>query len=170
MNVGEDPTINRIRQSRTFVLGAGFSCAAGIPMTGDLLEKAMQMFQRECNGIYERVCDSVKACFGLDYTVPVNWTHLSFSEVCTFLHYCELSEYAGEQRWSSYGSRELLAFRFYLAKAISSLTPDYQDIPQLYIDFVKQLKAGDIIISFNWDCLLEKTLLNLNKSFSYIAN
>ena len=46
---------DQIRIQRLFILGAGFSAAAGIPMTGALLAGAMRRFQVECPGLAERV-------------------------------------------------------------------------------------------------------------------
>src|SRR4051812_25102560 len=45
------------RTRRVFILGAGFSAAAGVPMTGTLLATAMETFAAECPGIHERVCN-----------------------------------------------------------------------------------------------------------------
>ena len=44
-----------ITPNRVYVLGAGFSAAAGIPMTDALMSAAMKKFANECPGIYERV-------------------------------------------------------------------------------------------------------------------
>ncbi len=110
------------RKRRVFILGAGFSAAAGVPMTRTLLTTAMEMFAAECPGIYERVCN---------YALDIQWeekTHpdfstISFSELCTHLEFVELREYAGGERWSDAGSREKLTLRYYLAKAVVRATP-----------------------------------------------
>src|SRR3990172_13134030 len=76
----------------------------------------------------------------------------------TFLEFIELREYGGGERWCENGSREKLALRFYLAKTIVERTPSTSSIPQLYIDFAGQLHERDIVISLNWDSLLEIAL------------
>ena len=144
---------DRIRSQRLFVLGAGFSAAAGVPMTGSLLASAMERFKAECPGIFSRIDGYVRACFQFGNSDP-DYTRLSLSEICTFLHYIELREYGGGERWSNAGSRENLALRFYLAKEIALSTPNVDQIPQLYRDFAAQLHPGDIVFSFNWDTLL----------------
>lgn len=154
------------RKRRVFILGAGFSAAAGIPLTAPLLETAMKTFAAECPGIYERVCN---------YTSDIQWesdgspdfSKVSFSDLCTHLEFVELREYAGGERWSDAGSREKLALRFYLAKTIARLTPSDDAIPDLYLEFAKQLNGGDIVISFNWDVLLEKAIKQVGKVFTY---
>jgi hypothetical protein len=137
------------RKRRVFILGAGFSAAAGIPMTATLLTTAMEMFAVECPGIYQRVCN---------YALDIQWqkegradfSAISFADLCTHLEFVELREYAGGERWSDAGSREKLTLRFYLAKALVRATPAVEKIPDLYIQFAQQLSDGDIVISFNW--------------------
>jgi hypothetical protein len=91
------------RKRRVFILGAGFSAAAGIPMINTLLSEAMKTFKAECPGIYQRVCN---------YALDIQWdrenepdfSHISFSDLCTHLEFVELREYAGGERWSEAGS------------------------------------------------------------------
>ena len=136
-------------------------------MTGQLLQTTMDKFKKECPGLYERICNHMKVCFGLDDAEP-DYTKLSFSEITTFLHYIELREHGGGERWSDYGSRDNLALRFYLAKTICELTPPEDKIPELYRKFASQLNDGDVIITFNWDCLLEVALKAINKKYTYL--
>jgi hypothetical protein len=154
------------RKRRVFILGAGFSAAAGIPMTATLLATAMKTFAAECPGIHQRVCN---------YANDIQWEKegepdfslISFSDLCTHLEFVELREYAGGERWSDAGSREKLALRYYLAKTIVRMTPTADDIPDLYIQFAKQLTSDDIVITFNWDILLELAIMKVGKTFTY---
>ena len=155
-----------IRSSRLFILGAGFSAEAGIPMIGQLLAKAMKSFRLECPGIFERVNNYAKTCFCVN-DKELDYSKVNFADLCTFLEYIELREFGGGERWSDNGSREKLAFRFYLAKAIINSAPEANKIPILYLEFAKQLRKTDIIITFNWDPLLEMSLLKVGKSYSY---
>ncbi len=154
-----------IRMSRLFILGAGFSAAAGIPMTAQLLDCTMRKFREECPGLFASVDGYVRTCFGLDG--EPDYEALSLSEICTFLHYVELREYGGGDRWNDAGSSKNLALRHYLAKTIVELTPQGDAIPSLYIRFACQLGPSDIVISFNWDCLLEAALDHLGAPYSY---
>lgn len=155
-----------VRNNRVFILGAGFSAAAGVPLTATLLQSAMDMFARECPGLFERVDgyarESVDQLEGaLDYS------NIDFSEFCTFLEYVELREYGGGERWKGTGSREKLALRYYIAKTLMANTPVPSAVPDLYLEFADQLHQGDIIISFNWDSLLEVALERLGKPYTY---
>lgn len=155
-----------VKRNRVFILGAGFSAAAGVPLTSSLLNKAMQKFSAECPGIYERVDGYAKeSTENIDGTV--DYSTVDFSDLCTFLEYIELREYGGGERWTTAGSREKLALRFYLAKTIVENTPSEDTISELYLEFAGQLHERDIVISFNWDCLLEVALRKLGKSYTY---
>ena len=44
---------NYVKKNRVFILGAGFSAGAGIPLTASLLRLAMDKFAVECNGLFQ---------------------------------------------------------------------------------------------------------------------
>ena len=153
------------KRNRVFILGAGFSAGADIPLTEELLATAMKKFAIECPGIYSRVENYAKESLGTDEDLDLK--KLSFSELCTFLEYIELREYGGGERWCENGSREKLALRFYLAKTIVERTPLAKSMPQIYLDFASQLHEQDIVISLNWDGLLEVALEAVGKTYTY---
>jgi hypothetical protein len=155
-----------VKQNRVFILGAGFSVAAGIPLTQELLARAMKKFSVECPGIYSRVENCAKECVGSTGN-DLDLSTISFSELCTFIEFIELREYGGGERWCDNGSREKLALRFYLAKTIVECTPSTSSVPQLYMDFAAQLHKRDIVISMNWDGLLEVALKAVGKTYTY---
>jgi hypothetical protein len=155
-----------VKQNRVFILGAGFSAAAGIPLTQELLAMAMEKFSTECPGIYARVANYAKECISSTEEL-LDMRQVSFSDLCTFLEYIELREYGGGERYCDNGSREKLALRFYLAKTIAEQTPSSSSLPSLYLEFAKQLHENDIVLSFNWDCLLEVALRAVGKQYTY---
>lgn len=153
-------------KTRLFVLGAGFSAGAGIPMTNRLLLDSLALMKVECNGIYKRIQNSACICFDndlelLSQTLDAN----GFAKLASFLHYIEMRNYGGGERCSTAGDRETLTLKFFLSKKIASLTPN--KIPEHYIEFAKQLSCFDTIVTFNWDCLLEKAILAAGKKFTY---
>lgn len=155
-----------VRKCRVFVLGAGFSAAAGVPLTVELLNEALRRFAVECPGIYSRVEGYAKEAMGAA-SEALDIANLSFSELCTFLEFIELREYGGGERWSENGSREKLALRYYLAKTLVSRTPRPDAVPDLYREFAAQLHPRDMVISFNWDGLLEASLEAVGKKYTY---
>ena len=154
------------RTRRVFILGAGFSAAAGIPLTGPLLRRAMANFEVACPGIFERVDNYARDLIPA-HKGRVDYSKFSFSDLCTHLEFVELREYGGGERWSHAGSREKLALRFYLAKTIVEHTPSPNAVPELYLQFAEQLSERDIVISFNWDGLLELALTAVGKKYTY---
>ncbi len=163
---GKSKHEQNVKRNRVFILGAGFSAAAGVPLTSTLLEKTMAKFSSESPGLFARVDDYAKECTE-NTDGKVDYSVVDFSSLCTFLEYIELSEYGGGERWKDAGSREKLALRFYLAKTIAEHTPSESDLPVLYEEFASQLHERDIVISFNWDCLLEVALHKLGKPYTY---
>lgn len=157
---------DRTKRNRVLILGGGFSAAAGVPLTGPLLDRAMQKFAAECPGIFSRVDGYARESTG-HIDNEIDYTQISFSELCTFLEYIELREYGGGERWSGAGSREKLALRFYLSKTLVEHTPAAENLPDLYVEFAEQLHDRDIVISFNWDGLLEVALDRVGKSYTY---
>ncbi len=155
----------QVVKNRLFILGAGFSANAGIPLTDKLLKLTMSKFADECPGLYERVNNYAQTCFSTDG--QLDYSKVNFSDFCTFLEYQELREYGGGERWSDAGSREKLALKFYIAKTIDESTPRDENIPDIYLRFAEQLHDRDIIINFNWDCLLEVALEKLGKEYTY---
>lgn len=155
-----------VKKNRVFILGAGFSVAAGVPLTASLLDKTMKKFSAECPGIFSRVDGYAKES-AENIDGEVDYASIDFSDLCTFLEYIELREYGGGERWTNAGSREKLALRFYLAKTIAEHTPSATNLPDLYVEFAAQLHERDIIISFNWDGLLEVALQKLGKPYTY---
>jgi len=155
-----------VRRNRVFILGAGFSAAAGVPLTKKLLEEALSLFADECPGIYSRIESHALATLGSKSESLIT-AELDFSELCTFLEFVELREYGAGDRWSNQGSREKLALRFYLAKAIVKHTPSPLEMPDLYRAFAAQLYPGDIVLSLNWDGLLEAAITAVGKKYSY---
>src|SRR6266852_6051901 len=123
-----------LKLTRTFVLGAGFSAGGGIPMTDSLLKEAFALMRDECSGLFERIEGHAATCFSKD--VPLLSQSLDaqgFGRLSSYLHYIEMTEHGGGERWSAAGSREILTLKFFLSKRIAQLTPT--EIPPVYIDF-----------------------------------
>jgi hypothetical protein len=153
-----------ISNGRVFFFGAGFSVGAGVPLTDTLLPTAANLFKMHAPGLYERVCGyATEVDVDLDGAPDAD----SFARLCTHLEFIELREYAGGERWSDDGSREKLALKFYLAKAIALSTPVNAEIPEHYLTFARSLTPNDIIVTFNWDHLLEKVILSEGLEYCY---
>lgn len=158
--------MNSLEKTRTFVLGAGFSAGAGIPTTDKLLHEAFRLMAVECDGLYQRIERYAKFCFGNKLSIiDQNLETPNFIKLSSYLHYVEMTEFGGGERWCDNGSREILTLKYFISKAIAKSTPD--SIPELYLDFASQLTCYDRILTFNYDCLLEKSLEKVGKEYTY---
>ncbi len=153
-----------IEKGRIFFLGAGFSAAAGIPLTESLLPKAAELFNAEASGLFSRVATYADH---VDVDLMGNPCAEDFARLCSYLDFVELREHGGGERWSNEGSRERMALKYYLAKAIANSIPADAFIPDCYLDFAKGLTKWDVIVTFNWDTLLERALRKVGLSFTY---
>jgi hypothetical protein len=150
-----------------FILGAGFSAGAGLPLTEGLLDGALEKLSLESPGIFSRVRRYAEDIIGASNTETTDIPKIKFSDLCTYLEFIELREFGGGERWSANGSREKIALRFYLAKTLVERTPSRELLPKIYLDFASQLHEADVIISLNWDCLLEVALEAVGKRYTY---
>ncbi len=155
-----------INNNRLFILGAGFSAHAGIPLMDTLLKLTMDKFKKESD-VSERIDHYVRIYKNLKDGEEIDYLKIDFSELCDFLEFIELREYGAGERYKDYGSREKISLRYYLAKTIAENTPLNDKIPELYIKFAKQLHDKDIVLSFNWDLLLEAALIKIGKKYTY---
>ncbi len=155
-----------IYNNRLFILGAGFSAGANIPLMETLLKLTMDKFQKESK-IFERIDSYVRIYKNIEDDKDIDYSKIDFSELCDFLEFIELREYGAGERYKDYGSREKIPLRYYLAKTIAEYTPLNDEIPELYIKFAEQLHDRDIVLSFNWDLLLEASLIKVGKKYTY---
>lgn len=153
-----------IYEGRVFILGAGFSAGAGVPLTQYLLPLAAKLFNAEAPGLFERISNYAS---NVDVDLTGSPDAEDFARFCTYLDFIELREHGGGERWSEEGSRERVALKFYLAKAIADHTPEPADLPSYYVDFASALTPNDIVVSFNWDLLLENALDLAGKKYCY---
>lgn len=162
--------------SRLFVLGAGFSAPAGLPLGKDLskmiIEQSKQPWQRH---LFENIVKQDLARFqwykklhsGLDVSVD----SIDFEELISFLdleHYLRLS---GSDTYTNEGNRTQMVVRNLLSSILwnkcNNVSPDAFE---LYIKFAKHLNPGDIILTFNYDVLMEMALKQAKKRFRLVPN
>jgi hypothetical protein len=135
-------------------------------MTDSLLHHALTLMKAQAIGLFQRIEGHAYVCFGDD--TPLLSRSLdahAFTRLSSYLHYLEMTEFGGGDRWSGAGSREILTLKFFLSKAVMLLTP--QALPSVYTDFARQLDCYDTVLTFNWDCLLEKAIVAAGRQYTY---
>ena len=155
------------RRYRIFVLGAGFSRAAGLPLAVDLWREVQQR-ARILSGRADQFWDDLdtyiryrKDCDGVTLTPG----QVDFEEFLAFLdieHYLGLR---GSDTWSVDGNEAQVVVKTLIAEIIAEAMPSGEAVPQLYRRFAAGLRPNDYILTFNYDVLLERALESVGKPF-----
>ncbi len=153
-------------RNNVYILGAGFSANANIPLTSSLLNEAINLIKEEDRFIYDDLNYLVEAYYKIESTT-IDYRFINLSELLTILHYEEISSYSSKNKTEIGKSKIISALRYYLCKVIVRSTPKNNELPEFYNKFVKKLNPFDIVLSFNWDCLLEIALKNNGISFNH---
>ena len=156
----------RSRDSRSsnnnavYILGAGFSKPAGLPVADELwkevIRRALPMSGRasKFRTSLKKYIDYQRRCFGKELTIET----VNFEEYCGYLDIEHHLSLLGGNTWSSDGNEAQVMIKTLIGQILTEKTPASNAIPQLYIDFAKQLKPQDRILTFNYDILLERAL------------
>lgn len=149
---------------RLFVLGAGFSKPAGLPLCFELFEQILEEAKIKFRHIGKTRLDRDIENF-LDYQYGVKGKKLSrkdinFEDLISYFDIEHFLKLKGSDHWSDEGNvsqiivKNLIAYVLYEKE---SLMKDEDFI--LYEKFAENLKSGDVIITFNYDTILERTFL-----------
>lgn len=157
-----------MKRFRILVLGAGFSRPAGLPLGPELFSEVRASAQAKYgrdNSLakdlaeyieYKKRCESV-------ILLPDD---VNFEE---FLSYLDIEHYLwlrGGDTWSDEGNPSQLMIRKLIGQIIHERTPQVTTaLPPEYIKFADLLGTTDIIITFNYDILLERCLDHISKPY-----
>ena len=152
---------------RLFVLGAGFSRAAGLPLAVELWPE-VQRRARTLPGRAKQFWDDLeiyiqyrKDCDGVTLTPD----QVDFEEFLAFLdieHYLGLR---GSDTWSVDGNEAQVVVKTLIAEILAEAMPSVEAVPQLYRRFAAGLQPNDYVLTFNYDVLLEHALESVGKPF-----
>ena len=146
---------------RLFVLGAGFSAPAGLPLGNGFLECVRQ----DVRGSFGRA--------GWDGTLEQEieeWASLypgqliDLERVLAYSHRKHYLRLLGSDEYFAHGSRSIVAARHAIQRILIGATPN--DTPPLYRDFAKRLGPHDVVLTFNYDTLLEQALDDIGKLYT----
>ena len=146
------------RTYRVLFLGAGFSQPAGLPLGSELFREVRELirarhgtdtaFDRDV----ERYIRYVSACEGRD----VDFDDIDYEEFLGFLDVEHFLRLEGSDTWSDEGNAGQLMVRRGIAEVIHRRTPP--EPPASYRAFARELNPFDVILTFNYDTLLESAL------------
>src|ERR1700722_17915065 len=144
-----------------YILGAGFSRPAGLPLANELWPEIRNR-AKATNGRADRhfkkdlqdYIDYKRACDG-EILSPDD---VPFEE---FIAYLDVEHYLGlrgSDTWSSDGNETQILVKTLISEILTERTPQKGCIPELYLEFARLLKPMDVVITFNYDVLLERAL------------
>ncbi len=164
------PPTNDDWESRNFgifILGAGFSAPAGLPLADELWSDILT-HARTFQGRAQQFWDD------LDYYIDfrrradgkaLNREQVNFEEFLGFLdveHYLGLR---GSDTWSEDGNETQVVIKTQIGKILSRRMPEPGKIPAVYLRFAEKLQPSDLILTFNYDLLLERSLESVGKPY-----
>jgi len=150
-----------------YILGAGFSKSAGLPLAPELwaevrrrgleMSERASLFRDDLNTYieYKKECDRIDLA-------P---EQVNFEDFMAFLdveHYLGLR---GKETWSSHGNEAQVVVKTLIGEILTERMPSKDKIPEIYLQFAKILKPDDFILTFNYDVLLERALEAANVSY-----
>lgn len=169
--VGDKPASNVTTSThpgfRIFILGAGFSRPAGLPLASALYPAVKSLIERQygTNTKFDRDLTHYLAyCNDCGVTGQTKDT-LDLELFMSYLdieHYLELR---GSDTWSREGNESQLMIRKAIGKVIHDATPDADKLPDYYYRFADLLSPNDIVLTFNYDLVLEAALTHVSKRF-----
>lgn len=145
---------------RVFILGAGVSKSYGGPLTAELLPEAMERVRTKSG--YVRLIKRIDEI--LAYAFPTyNPSQCIYPDIETILSMLEVwkefnSDIQKEPKYSDFAIEEVR--RWILRVITERLIPLSDNITNdsAISKFAASLRAGDVVITFNWDLGLEKAL------------
>jgi hypothetical protein len=143
---------------RLIFLGAGFSRPAGLPLGHELFQDVRRSITAEIgpdNHVEQdlkRYVEYLNTCEG-SRQAPDTVDYEQFLGFLDVEHYLGLK---GKDTWSDEGNESQLMVRQAIAKVLLDKSPP--EPPRLYRQFARSLSTSDVILTFNYDTLLESAL------------
>ena len=147
---------------RLFVLGAGFSKPAGLPLAKELLSLIRRAVKRhfEIRGNWEGTLEQEIR----EWTALYPGVQVDLERVLAYSHRKHYLRLLGSDEHFEHGSRSIVAARRAIQRILVEATPKIA--PPLYVEFVQSLSPNDLVLTFNYDTLLEQTFESVGKPYS----
>lgn len=152
----------RFRKVATFILGAGFSKPAGLPLGNQLFSEILNLAKlRGFETILSRDID-----YFLRYVKRTQRRTINEINLEDFVSYLDIEHYLtleGKDHWSGEGNKSQMIIKNLIALLLYSYEEKInKEQWSLYEDFVSRLKPNDWIFTFNYDTIVEKALERKN--------
>jgi hypothetical protein len=149
--------------ARLFLLGAGFSKPAGLPLAGELLDLVLHVarshFRADASSHLERAVDAY-----LSFLSDVDPDReFDIEEFGAWLDWEHVLRLKGSDTFSDHGNEAGLQLRWAIGKVLHERTPS--DVPEVYRRFAEALTTSDQVLTLNYDLLLERALTAVGLPF-----
>ena len=160
------------RRYRIIFLGAGFSKPAGLPLGFELwneIRKRASILWGRASKFHDDVRTYQafrRDCYGTD--LPED--QIDFEEFLGFLDVEFFLGLRGGDTWSDDGNETQILVKTLIGEILTERTPQSEEISDLYLEFARRLKPNDLILTFNYDVLLERALERVGKAYRLFPN
>jgi hypothetical protein len=142
-----------------YVLGAGFSSPAGLPLGDDLWKEIYRRATLMAGDPDDRASQFLddldsyiefkKECEG----VSLQPDEVMFEDFLGFLDVEHFLGLRGKETWSKEGNETQVIVKTLIGQILAEYMPP--KVPELYLKFARKLMPSDIVLTFNYDPLLE---------------
>jgi integrase len=156
------------RRFRTFIIGAGFSVPAGLPLAGELWREVLSRADK-LPGVHNFIRDDLnrfrefKAATGQEEPPD---DEIEFEE---FLGYLDIEHFLwlqGSDTFSSAGNKGQLLIRWLIGQILwERQQAGRSSRPEAYRRFADQIRGSDYILTFNYDTLIEEALESVGRPY-----
>jgi hypothetical protein len=150
-----------------FVLGAGFSHAAGLPLASELWTEVRRRAER-LTGRASKFNDDLqyyiafrKECDG----ITLEPSQIDFEDFMAFLDVEYYLGLRGSETWSEDGNESQVVVKTLIGEILTERMPPENKLPEVYLQFADMLQPDDIVLTFNYDVVLERALEAVGKPY-----
>jgi hypothetical protein len=158
------------QKSATYILGAGFSAAAGLPLADalwkEVYRRALPMSGRA--GQFRDDLDDYIEFKRRSEGRRLTREEVNFEEFLGFLDVEHHLGLRGSDTWSEDGNESQVIVKTLIGQILTERMPKANAIPSIYLKFAERLQPWDHVITFNYDILLERACDVVGKRYRLV--
>ena len=142
---------------RIYILGAGFSRPAGLPLATELFPAVRARIEHQ-HGVDTKFHRDLQNCLSYCEDCGIEGQNETSLDLELFMSYLDIEHYLelrGSDTWSQEGNETQLIIRKAIGAVIHERTPPPDKLPDVYYRFAERLSAHDTTLTFDYDLVLE---------------
>jgi hypothetical protein len=155
------------KRIRLFILGAGFSAPAGLPLAERLWREVLQYADHlgdhagQFNKDLSNYIRFRKDCYG----EQVEAANVNFEDFMGHLDFEHFLGLRGGDTWSDDGNVGTITTKFMIGDILAGYQNRLKKLPDIYLEFAKRLQPDDWVLTLNYDTILETALESVGKRY-----